>query len=420
MDFVKVERCRSCGSGNLTDILSLGEQYMVNFVEDPNEKANSGPLDLVLCDAAKGGCGLLQLKHTFSRDLLYRKYWYRSGISSMMRVALADIVNKAEKLVELKKGDIVIDIGSNDGTLLKSYKPEVTKVGFEPSNLWEAGATDPNTTVIHDYFSHSAFAKNFPGKRAKVITAIAMFYDLDDPNGFVEDIKKCLDKDGVWIIQMNYLGLMLENNTFDNISHEHLEYYSFLSLNRLLARHDMEAFDVELNDVNGGSFRIYVRNNNSKTKVFDGAEKRVAELKESETRLGLDSANSYLKFAERIKKIKTELTSLLKKEVAGGKKIFIYGASTRGLVVLQFCGIDNKLIAAATDMNKDKWGKYIVGTGIPIIPIDEYRRSRPDYLFILPYHFLKELVQQEKQYLVDGGRFIVAIPSVRVIDKSKI
>ena len=213
---------------------------------------------------------------------------------------------------------------------------------------------------------------------------------------------------------------MLDNNTFDNISHEHLEYYSFLSLSKLLDRHDIEAFDVELNDVNGGSFRIYVRHKGSEIMEFEGAAKRIEELKRAELRAGLDKIDTYLRFAEKINGIRKNLLSMLEGEVGKGKKIFIYGASTRGLVVLQFCGISNKLIAAATDMNKDKWGKYIVGTGIPIVPIDEYRESHPDYLFILPYHFLKELIQQERQYLIDGGKFIVAIPKVRIIDKSEI
>jgi NDP-4-keto-2,6-dideoxyhexose 3-C-methyltransferase len=409
------ETCRICGSNTLTPILSLGEQFVINFVDDPKEKFASGPLELVLCNVKNGGCGLLQLKHTVERDVLYTKYWYRSGISKMMVKALADVASCGEKLAKLRVGDLVIDIGANDGTLLRQYKTRGLKtVGFEPSDLWELG-TKGTTKIINDYFNHAAFQKEFGDKKAKLITSISMFYDLEDPNAFVEDIKKCLHQDGVWIIQMNYLGLMLENNTFDNICHEHLEYYSLLSLSNLLERHDMKAFDVELNDVNGGSFRIYVKHKESRIQGFPGNEERLEKQKKYEEKMGFDDCRVYDKFAQRIEKTKTDLVEFLQQEVKKGKKIFIYGASTRGLVVLQYAEIDNRLIKAATDMNQEKWRKYIVGTGIPIIPIEQYRKEKPDYLFVLPYHFIEEIKEQEKEFLKKGGKMIVAIPKFEII-----
>ncbi len=409
--------CRVCGAKNLVPVLSLGEQYVTNFVDDPIENANKGPLELVLCDIKSGGCGLLQLRHTFDHDVLYRKYWYRGGMSTMMTAALGDIVKVAEKLVKLQKNDIIIDIGANDGTLLKQYDVNgLIKVGFEPSNLWEeAAAGNPN--IIHDYFSYKEFAKKFPGKKARVITSIAMFYDLEDPNVFVEDIGKCLDKDGLWIIQMNYLGTMIENNTFDNISHEHLEYYSLFTLENLLKRHDLEAFDVELNDVNGGSFRIYVRHSGSKLAGNPGAEARLKKQRAYEKSMNFDSKEVYVKFAERIGNIGKKLREFLETQKKSGKRVFIYGASTRGLVILQFAGIDKNLIEAATDKSKDKWGKFIVGTGIPIISLEDYRKRKPDYLFVLPYHFVDEIREQEKDFITRGGKLIVAIPEFRVIGK---
>ena len=409
------ETCPVCGSKNLVPILSLGEQFVTNFVEKPNRDHVKGPLELVLCNVKDGGCGLLQLRHTLNRDILYRKYWYKSGISTTMVKALADIVSSAEKLVKLSPGDLVVDIGSNDGTLLRQFKtPGLMTVGFEPSNLWKLGI-EGTSKIINDYFNFEAFKKEFGGKKAKLMTSIAMFYDLEDPNTFVEDVKKCLDKDGVWIIQMNYLGLMLENNTFDNICHEHLEYYSLLSLSNLLDRHNMEAFDVELNDVNGGSFRIYIRHEGGNIKSFSGAEERLRKLKAYEEKMGLYNNRAYDKFAKRIEKTKNDLMKFLGREVKKGKKIFIYGASTRGLVVLQYTEIDNKLIKAAVDKNPDKWGKYIVGTGIPIMSIEEYRKEKPDYLFVLPYHFIEEIKDQEKDFLAKGGKMIVAIPDFKII-----
>ena len=407
--------CRVCGSSKLVPILSLGNQYITNFVEEPKTEYPKGPLDLVLCNAKDGGCGLLQLKHTIERDVLYRKYWYKSGISSTMVKALEDVTASAKKTVELSAGDLVVDIGANDGTLLRQYGvPGLVTVGFEPSNLWHLG-TEGNSKIIHDYFNYDSFHRELGDRKAKTITTIAMFYDLEDPNAFVEDIKKCLDHNGVWIIQMNYLGLMIENNTFDNISHEHLEYYSLLSLSNLLERHGMEPFDVELNDVNGGSFRIYIRHKDSGVKGFPGAEERLAKQEDYELKMGLCGKDVYDSFAKRIEKVKDELLSFLKQEVKKGRTVFIYGASTRGLVVLQHFGIDKALIAAATDMNPDKWGKYIVGTGIPIISIEDYRKQRPNYLLVLPYHFLDEIKQQERVFLENGGKMIVAIPEFRII-----
>jgi hypothetical protein len=397
----------------------LGNQFVTNFVDDPKGDYPRGPLELVLCNAKDGGCGLLQLKHTVQRDVLYKKYWYQSGISFTMVKALADITTAAKRIIKLSADDVVVDIGANDGTLLRQYKvPGLITVGFEPSNLWKL-ATKGNTKIINNYFNHNSFRKEFGEKKAKVITSIAMFYDLEDPNSFVEDIRKCLDENGVWIIQMNYLGLMLENNTFDNISHEHLEYYSVLSLSSLLDRHYLEAFDVELNDVNGGSFRIYVKHKGAQVKGFLGSEERLIKQKNYEEKMGFDNLKVYDEFAKQIEKSKKELMTFLSREVKAGKKVFIYGASTRGLVVLQYFGIDNKLIAGSADMNSDKWGKYIVSTGIPIMSVEEYRKQKPDYLLVLPYHFLEEIKEQEKDFLKNGGKMIVAIPHFKVIANNK-
>jgi len=357
------------------------------------------------------------LKHTMERDVMYRKYWYRSGISPTMVKALIDIAAAVERVACLSSGDIVVDIGANDGTLLRQYKtPRFVTVGFEPSNLWKL-ASKGTTKIINDYFNYASFRKEFGSKKAKAITSIAMFYDLEDPNSFVEDIKKCLDKNGVWIIQMNYLGLMIENNTFDNICHEHLEYYSLLSLENLLNRHGMEAFDVELNNVNGGSFRIYVRKQGASVKGFAGAEQRLDKQKAYEKKMGFDDKKIYSKFAKRIEKNKKAVMEFLLRQVKAGKKILIYGASTRGLVVLQYFGIDNKLISGAADMNSDKWGKYIVGTRIPIMSVEDYREQKPDFLLVLPYHFLDEIRAQEKEFLRKGGKMIVAIPDFKIIGK---
>ncbi len=411
----EISKCRICGNSNLVPVLSLGSQYVVNFVTDDSKDLLQAPLDLVLCSNKE--CSLLQLKHSVERDEMYAQYWYKSGISTLMIAALKDIVDSAKNLIQLNAGDTVIDIGANDGTLLTNYDSSLQRVAFEPSNLYTL-AQGKGLTVIHDYFNHAAFQREIGSKKAKIITSIAMFYDLPDPNAFVQDISKCLDENGLWIIQMNYLGLMIENNTFDNISHEHLEYYSLYSLEKLLVRNDMEAFDVELNDVNGGSYRIYIRHKGAKTKENPEAQDRLEDLRSKEEAMKLTSPETYVAYMKQIDETKQKLLKFLNEEKAKGKKIYVYGASTRGLVVLQYCGIDNKLISAAADKSKEKWGRQMVGTGIPIISPEQCRKDKPDYLFLLPYHILEELKVQEKEFLDNGGKIFTVIPKFQIVGKN--
>lgn len=356
-----IDSCRVCGSKNLIPILSLGDLYISDFLEE-NEvnEAEKAPLELVLCNERDGGCGLLQLKHTVSNEIMYRRYWYFSGTNKTMIDELVSIAGKVESLIDLKNGDYVIDIGANDGTLLRGYKTQgINRTGFEPAKNLEKYNSVGTKKIINDFFNYEAWQKEFGDIKAKGITAIAMFYDLDDPNKFVSDITKCLDKDGVFIIQMAYLPSMLLKNMFDNICHEHLEYYSLLSLENLLQGHNLEVFDVELNDINGGSFRIYIKHkdNGKSIKISDDAQKRVNDLREYEKKIGLNDKKVYDDFASRIEKIKKEVVDFIKKESGNGKKIYVYGASTKGNTLLQYFNLDNSLITAAAERNSAKWGK---------------------------------------------------------------
>ena len=407
-----ITECRSCGSTNLTNILSLGLQYPSNFIElnSISDKREQIPLELIFCE--KKDCGLLQLKHTASRESLYKKYWFRSGLNEKMVEALKDITKSVEKRISLSENDIVLDIGCNDGTLLRSYQSKVRLVGFEPASNLVDEAKEGTELIINNFFSFYEFVQHFPNERIKVITSIAMFYDLEDPNSFVSDIVNCLDQDGIWIIQMAYLIPMLELNAFDNIVHEHLEYWSLKSLKRLLEEHDLEIFDVELNDVYGGSFRIFV-----KTKKNDkiNIQNSVDEFLKKEDEFGLEKKETYLNFANRVNSLKNKLNDFIKKEISNGKLIYAYGASTKGNTLLQFYNLNNKLISKAADRDSKKFGKMTIGSNIPVISEEQARDEKPDYFLVLPWHLVDFFKERENEFLNNGGKFIVPLPDFKII-----
>lgn len=415
-----IHECRVCGSRHLTSILSLGDLYVSDFFDSPdNSKGIKAPLELVLCNVKDSGCGLLQLRHTVSNEAMYRNYWYRSGINKTMTDELNGIAEKAAQVADLRPHDYVIDIGANDGTLLRGYKVAgLNTVGFEPARNLEQYNRIGTTKIIADFFNQSAWHKEFGEKRAKVITAIGMFYDLDDPNSFVSDITKCLDDEGLLVIQMMYLPSFLERNAFDGICHEHLEYYSLYSLESLLKRHDLEVFDIEMRErINEGSVRFYIRKirRGASLRIFGGAAERVATLRKMEAQMGLDGKGAYEALVKRILGEKEKAISYIKREVANGKKVHGYAASTKGNTTLQFYGLTPDLITAIADRNPQKYGKYTSGTLIPVISEEDSRAQKPDYYFILAWHFLPEFVQREAVFLKNGGKFIVPMPVFKVL-----
>lgn len=411
--------CRVCSSV-LDPILSLGDQYVSTFLAPEQSDGPKAPLELVLCQQ----CRLLQLRHTVPGEMMYQEYWYRSGTNQTMRDALSDISGAATKLVQLKAGDSVLDIGCNDGTLLGSYTvPGLYRIGFDPAQNLAALSREKADKVLVGFFDADRFLADpdIRGYRPRVVTSIAMFYDLEDPHRFVADVRRILHPDGVWIVQMSYLPLMLKQNDFGNICHEHLEYYSLHSLEYLLNLHDFSVADAQLNDVNGGSIRVFIRNRAGGQNAFGTgayrkqAAERVSRLRESEAELGLDQATPYLEFAERVQGIKRQVHGFIKDQVERKKKVFVYGASTKGNVMLQYFGLDNSVINAAAERNPDKWGKVTVGTRIPIISEEEARAAKPDYFLVLPWHFIEEFKMRERDYLSSTGKFIVPLPQFTLI-----
>mgnify|MGYP000002788485 CR=1 FL=1 len=411
--------CRVC-DGALNPILSLGEHYVSDFLDPSQPDGIQAPLELGLCEC----CHLLQLKHTVSANKLYQNYWYKSGTNQTMRDALADIANTGEQLIHLQNGDTVLDIGCNDGTLLDAYRTEdLFKIGIDPAENMAPFARSVADKVITDFFSADLFRKDpdLVGRLPRVVTSIAMFYDLEDPRKFVADIKETMHPDGVWIVQMSYLPMMLKTNELGNICHEHLEYYSLHSLEYLLRLYDFEVVDVELNDVNGGSFRTYIRSKSANKDAFGDptyrklAMERVQTLWEQEVQMGLHLRQAYEEFAFWVQRVKNDVAKFIADQVNRGKKVYVYGASTKGNTVLQYFGLDHTLITAAAERNPEKWGKVTVGTRIPIISEEEARAANPDYFLVLPWHFIEEFKTREKKYLLSGGRFILPAPYFTLI-----
>ena len=386
--------CRAC-EGALTPVLSLGDMYVSGFPSPGESDGIKAPLDLVLCRR----CHLLQLRHTVPAESLYQNYWYRSGTNQSMRNALSDLATKSEQLAHLQPGDSVLDIGCNDGTLLASYRTGgVYRIGFDPACNLTPYSSRVAERVVVGFFDAKVF-QNDPGvggRRPKIVTSIAMFYDLEDPNKFVVDVKNVLHPDGVWVVQMSYLPLMLKTNEIGNICHEHLEYYSLHSLEYLLCKHGFQVVDAELNDVNGGSLRAYIRSLSADVTVFgdsmyrDLARRRVQALRDRETNMALDDVSAYSAFAFWAERIKKDVVGFIQEQVHNNKKVYVYGASTKGNTLLQYYGLDHTLITAATERNPDKWGKQTVGTRIPIISEAEARSVHPDYFLVLPWHFVDE------------------------------
>jgi len=407
----EIKKCRVCNADKLKPIFSLGVQYVNNFIKKGDEDMLiQAPLELVLCK----NCTLLQLKHTAPQELLYSHfYWYKSGVTDTMKRALRDITEKAETRFELKKGDVVLDIGSNDGTLLRTYNVRgLVLVGVEPAdNLAEEGKGGL-TNFIHDFWNFESYDK-IVGRKAKIITAIGMFYDMEDPNQFIFDVARALAGDGVFIAQLMCLRNMIDENDVGNICHEHLEYYSFASLEYLFNKNGLEIFDVEINDVNGGSYRVYAHLKGNSIASDKDADARIQRVRENEK--DLQNEEAYSQFFRRVEENRKKCVEFIKEEVKKGKRVWVYGASTKGNTILQYYGLDHNLIEGASERSPWKWGRYTVGTMIPIFSEENARNAQPDYFLVLPYAFFKEFYEREKEWRKKGGKFIVPLPEFRVV-----
>jgi len=407
----QIEACRISGSKNLLSVLNLGSQALTGvFPKHQREEITSGPLELVWCPDS----GLLQLRHSYDLGEMYgMNYGYRSGLNQSMVRHLQSKVAYLQRIRPLATGDVVLDIGSNDATLLSAYDVGgLHRIGIDPTGTKFADFYQDGIELVPDFFSTAAYQSKFKDRKAKIITSIAMFYDLEQPADFVADIAEVLDKDGVWHFEQSYMPTMLRMNSYDTVCHEHLEYYSLHVIKNLVDQQGLKILDVQMNAVNGGSFAVTVAKKQAGIKSNDTI---INWLLGQEDRMGLHTPKPYRDFEERVFRHRDDLIRLIRGLRADNKRVVGYGASTKGNVLLQFCGFDQNDIECIAEINTDKFGAYTPGTFIPILSESEVRAMQPDYMLVLPWHFRDSIIRREAAYLASGGKLIFPMPEIEII-----
>ena len=409
--------CRVCKSSSLTKVIDLGEQHLQGSFLKPGRQdppMRRVPTSLVRCNPEldEKACGLLQTEHTVPPEVLYSVYWYRSGTNATMTNHLRGIAQEASELLGQSTAR-VLDIGCNDGTLLAAYPKTFTKFGIDPSDL--ANEVPPDITVIHDLFPSEDLFHALDGKQCDVVTSIAMFYDLEDPIAFARAIKRVLSPEGIWCVEMSYMPTMLQMTSYDTICHEHLEYYSLAVLEHIMRESGLKLVNVSLNNINGGSIRCWATHVENRKYRRDAFTANIKRMRQQEFDLELDTDKPYRNFQERVNVHKQELLSLLRKLRGESKRIHAYGASTKGNTILQWCGIDSRLVDCAADRNPDKFGARTLGSDIPIVSEEESRKAKPDYYLVLPWHFRDEFVEREKALLAAGVGMIFPLPTIEIV-----
>ncbi|MFA4975299.1 MAG: class I SAM-dependent methyltransferase [Candidatus Paceibacterota bacterium] len=415
MQKTKITKCRFCGNPFLVPCINLGSQYLSSiFPKNISYRKNikKQPLNLVLCKKNKNSCGVLQLSHSFNMSKMYEEYPFTSSTNSSMPKILKDVLDSALSYVDLKEKDLILDIGGNDGTLLSYLKnTKCDLLCIDPAQNIKPIFTSKKFKIITDYFNEKVY-KSATKKKAKIIFSIAMFYHLYDPIKFSKEIEACLSDDGIWVIQMAYLPTMIKTNMYDNVVHEHVGYYAIDNMHWIMEKVGLEIFDVTLNDTYGGSFRLFIK---KKGCLKYPKSKRYNKELKNEKKLQIYNPVTYKKFMKRVEKTRIDLLSLCKKIKSEGKSIWIYGASTKGNTILQYCGITKELIEAAADANPFKFEKYIIGSNILIKKETEMRLTKPDYLLALPYSFINAFIKREAKLVKDGTKFIIPLPKVKII-----
>lgn len=410
MLYNKIDACRLCAGTDIETVLDLGNQALTGiFPKTAAEDVEQGPLDLARC----ASCGLVQLFHNYDLSQLYgQTYGYRSGLNQSMVRHLHSKVAKIKNLVTLEAGDMIIDIGSNDGTTLSAYPSDMTLVGVDPSGEKFFHYYPQGAKLIPAFFSKDAVQKVYPNRKAKVITSIAMFYDLEQPQVFVNEIASLLDDNGVWVFEQSYLPSMIEAKSYDTICHEHLEFYAVKQIKIMLDKADLKIVDLEFNNINGGSFSITAAKRTSK---YNEATAIIEKSLANEVALGLEGTQVFKDLQAEMEQHRENLLSLLTSLKAAGKKVVGYGASTKGNVLIQYCGLTSDLVSCIAEVNPDKFGSFTPGSKIPIVSEADARAMNPDYYIVFPWHFRENILQRSQDILASGGKFIFPLPHLEIV-----
>lgn len=414
MNMIKeISECRICKNKHLTTIIDLGKQNLSGvFPKTRKEDVPVAPLELVKCNQ----CGLVQLKHTFQLDKMYGdNYGYRSGLNKYMVDHLHNITADIIKKYSPRSKDLIIDIGSNDSTLLRSYSEnnssDLTLVGIDPTGKKFKEYYPEYVQLIPDFFSSKLVKEKFGNKKAKVVTSISMFYDLEDPTGFMRQVHEILDNDGVWVMEQSYMPTMIAMTSYDTICHEHLEYYCLKQIKWMADIVGLKILDITLNDINGGSFCVTLARKESSLKENKAlVEKFLSEEKK------FDTLEPFIEFKKKTEEHKKKIIEFLKQAKSEGKVVIGYGASTKGNIILHYCGITEELLPFIAEVNKDKFGSFTPGTLIPIISEEDAKKKHPDYLFVLPWHFKSFIVKKETGYLKSGGKIVFPLPKIEIVN----
>jgi NDP-4-keto-2,6-dideoxyhexose 3-C-methyltransferase len=409
--FRKVDKCRVCGNRELVEVLDLGAQTLTGvFPKSRSERITAGPLQLVKCMGAETACGLLQLQHSYDLGEMYgQNYGYRSGINPSMVAHLQGKVIKILSETDLKDDALILDIGSNDSTTLQAYpRRDYTLVGIDPTGIKFRSYYPEHIQLIPDFFSSAKIVEVFGSQKAAVITSFSMFYDLEEPLSFMREIADVLADDGIWVFEQSYMPAMLAQNAYDTVCHEHLEYYDLKQIQWMAERTGLKIIDVELNAVNGGSFSVVAAKAGSKRPQSS----EVARILNQEKLLNLDTLEPYRIFKHRVKQSREDLLGFLDRAKREKKRVIGLGASTKGNVILQYCGIGEPEISQIAEVNSDKFGSFTPGSLIPIAPQDELLAMQPDFLVVFPWHFRSFFENQGK---FRGRNLVFPLPKLEIV-----
>lgn len=407
-----IKNCRCCNSKNLKSFINFGKMYLSTEFLENYANSKKIPMELMYCK----DCYLFQLKHNYSVKKLYNtNYGYKSGINKSMKNHLKGIVKDIENKNLLKKNDIILDIASNDGTLLNFYnEKKYNLIGIDPTIKKFKKFYKKKILTSSKLFDRNSFFNLTKNKKAKVITSIAVFYDIKKPEKFVKDISEILTEDGIWVLEQSYFAFLYKNNAYDSICHEHLTYFTYKQLMMLLDKFYLKVFDVKFNNMNGGSIRFFICKKNLNLSANRYYFKKLLKI---EKNFYLNFKTLLIQFKKRYLDSKKKLKKFIQKLRKQNYKIHLYGASTKGNIILQTSKINDKLIKYAAERNLDKVGKFTPGSNIEIIDEKNSRKMKPDYYLVMPWHFRSEIIKRENSFLKKGGKLIFPLPTINIYKK---